>query len=170
MKKEWIAGLSCAIVGLCFLSFIFGQSSTNKSPSEAERQVQKYGLDYGAILKEAEHDPQSVRCMFLLATPGVFDGAGSDDYAHDLMRLMKAWGDAKSVDLLQSVPATIRSHALDSLGYDAGVPTKMTETTKEWLKFKESMPKLAVMLEDSSRGRKGDGTSILLPEMGKKSE
>ena len=148
-RNKWFAGMGCAAIVLCLFSLVYGQSAAKKTvaepQSETERQIQKYGLDYVAILKKAEKDPASVRCLLLLGV--VFDGAASDEYAHDITCLLKKWGDAKATELVQSVPAPIYPQVLDSLSYEVWHDNTTTSAKKEWLKFKKDMPELAALIE-----------------------
>lgn len=111
-------------------------------PSDAERQAQRYGLEYAELMGRALEGDDAARGFFLLSC-GVFDGAGSEKYGGDLYSILTRYGEHRFLEVLTSVDEIVEARVCRSLAHDQGWGFE----GDSWQDFKERFPLVAERIE-----------------------
>jgi hypothetical protein len=147
MKK---AGWSVVVLAAVVMG-LWGGNGTRVRAAERLPEVveaaQKYGVDCDVLLKKAMSDERALRIYFRVGM--VTDAAATDMYCGDLVKVLRAWGDARAAKFVAEEPAELREMLLGFVSYEVGGDRA---AGAEWKAFEKEMPTVAKMVREG-RGK-----------------
>ena len=143
MRKKIVAIACLGMLGLVLLAL--GSGCTGYKRYEAPWVAQHYGWDYFTLLHQAYTDDDAARGFMLMGL--VMDTAPAEEYSTDLYKLTEARGDKQMVQLVESLPHSVRESMFMYLAYEGG----RGESETGWVGFKKSFPQLAQMIEAAEK-------------------